>query len=251
MTDHPRREDISALRQLWKTVFGDSDEFLDRFFALAFAPDRCLCLWEEGVLAGMVHWLPCEAPPHRFGYIYAVATHPDHRGKGICRRLMERAHALLPAQGYDGALLYPQEEGLREMYRKMGYETTTFLEEGICSPGAAAVTLEPLSPEAYFGLRPQYLPEESVLQDEPFRSLLAADFRFYRGPGCLLTARLEENHLNCPEFLGDPSVLPGILRTLGAPFARYRRPGSTLPFAMFCPLGQDIRPPAYFAFALE
>jgi len=251
MTDHPRLEDIPALRQLWKTVFGDSEEFLDRFFCHAFAPERCLCLWEEGVLAGMVHWLPCERPPHRFAYIYAVATHPDHRGKGICRRLMERTHALLPGQGYAGALLYPQEESLREMYRKMGYETATFLEEGICSPGAAAATLEPLSPEAYFGLRPQYLPEESVLQDEPFCSLLAADFRFYRGPGCLLTARLEKDHLSCPEFLGDLSALPGILRGLGAPFARYRRPGSALPFAMFLPLAPGIRPPEYFAFALD
>ena len=164
---------------------------------------------------------------------------------------MERTHALLPGQGYAGALLYPQEESLREMYRKMGYETATFLEEGICSPGAAAATLEPLSPEAYFGLRPQYLPEESVLQDEPFCSLLAADFRFYRGPGCLLTARLEKDHLSCPEFLGDLSALPGILRGLGAPFARYRRPGSALPFAMFLPLAPGIRPPEYFAFALD
>ena len=28
-----------SLRKLWKTVFGDSDDFLDSFFRIAFSPD--------------------------------------------------------------------------------------------------------------------------------------------------------------------------------------------------------------------
>ena len=113
----PHSEEVPKLRRLWQLVFGDTDLFLDNFFACAYSPRRCLCATEGDALAGMLYWLPCGS----FAYIYAVATHPDHRGKGICRALMDAAHAEILRQGYDGALLYPQEEGLREMYRKLGY----------------------------------------------------------------------------------------------------------------------------------
>ena len=46
--DVPRKGQIPALRALWREAFGDSDAFLDTFFATGFSPDRCRCIVEGG-----------------------------------------------------------------------------------------------------------------------------------------------------------------------------------------------------------
>ena len=46
--DYPAAGQISGLRALWKEAFGDSDVFLDAFFAHGFSPSRCLQRWTRG-----------------------------------------------------------------------------------------------------------------------------------------------------------------------------------------------------------
>lgn len=111
-------EQLSAL---WQTAFGDSPEFIRLFFSTAYAPERCQYLTVEGHLAAALYWLDAWCGGEKLAYIYAVATHPDFRGRGLCRRLMDRTHSLLASRGYAGALLCPAGEGLRRMYAAMGY----------------------------------------------------------------------------------------------------------------------------------
>ena len=75
---------IHGLRDLWKLVFGDGDDFLEVFFGTAYAPERCLCIMDADTAAGALYWLPCD----NYAYIYAVATHPDHRGRGFAKKLV-------------------------------------------------------------------------------------------------------------------------------------------------------------------
>lgn len=244
--EHPHSRHIPGLRQLWKTVFGDSDTFLDRFFSAAYAPEQCLCALEGDTPIGMLYWLPCG----KYAYIYAVATHPDHRGKGICRDLMEAAHGAIAAQGYRGTLLYPQEEGLRTMYRKMGYIHETHIREYRCYAGDTPVALEEITPHAYFTLRRQLLPSGAVDQGAPFPQMVA-DLRFFRGNGFLLAADGGNGAFLAQEFLGDPSLLPGILNTLGKAGGTFRCPGGEIPFAMVHLPEKDADAPGYFAFPLD
>ena len=74
---------IDDLKQLWKTVFGDPDSFIDTFFAVAFSPDRCLFFEDSGKIVSALYWFDCEYENGKLAYIYAVATHPEHRGKGL------------------------------------------------------------------------------------------------------------------------------------------------------------------------
>lgn len=251
MIDHPGEHQIPQLRALWKAVFADEDPFLDRFFSIAYHPDSCLCAFRGEKITGMVYWLPCGRGADKIAYLYGVATHPDHRGQGICRSLIQAAHNVMQRQGYAGVLLRPQEEGLREMYRKLGYGNGTTLTEGICSMGTLPAPMHPITREEYWRLRPEFLPPNSVAQDSPFPELLETYLRFYKGLGFLMAARMEEDHLFCAEYLGDTSLVPGVLSALGAPYARFRIPGDKRPFTMFHPLQADIPAPGYFAFALD
>ena len=95
------------LKQLWHMAFGDGEEFIDLFFRTAYAPERCLYLTEDDQITAALYWLDCEYRGQKQAYIYAVATHPDHRGKGLCRMLIQDTHNLLRSRSYAGALLVP------------------------------------------------------------------------------------------------------------------------------------------------
>lgn len=54
--------------------------------------------------------------------IGAVATHPDHRGKGLMKRLMEHVLAGIEEEGYDLAILW----GERDLYAPYGFERALY-----------------------------------------------------------------------------------------------------------------------------
>ena len=104
------------LKDLWQLAFGDGEAFIDLFFRTGFSPERCLYLTENGQVTAALYWLDCEYRGQKQAYIYAVATHPEHRGKGLCRKLMDMTHEGLKEQGYHAALLRPADDGLRRMW---------------------------------------------------------------------------------------------------------------------------------------
>ena len=101
-----RPGDEPGLRELWKRVFGDSDAFLDLFFREIYVPGMAALVEEGGRIVSAAYCVP-------FGearYIYAVATAPEHRGRGY-----GKAVTLLAADGRD-AYLCPASKELRRWY---------------------------------------------------------------------------------------------------------------------------------------
>ena len=73
-----RSEDIPQLKALWKLVFGDADELIDAFFALLWPDCRTAVVEENGTVVAAAYAVRLE----NIRYIYAVATHPEYRGRG-------------------------------------------------------------------------------------------------------------------------------------------------------------------------
>ena len=241
----------SKLRILWKLVFGDSEEFLDGFFQKGFSFQRCRYYTQGEQVTAALHWLDCQYAEQRYAYVYAVATHPDHRGRGLCSRLMEDTHAALEEQGYAGAVLVPQEESLRLFYGKMGYKTVSTVEEFTAVPGKKPALLKQLGAEEYAALRRQYLPEGGLLQEGESLAFLETYAKFYGGEDFLLAAYREEDFLWAMELLGNQEAAPGILSALGCVRGRFRTPGERVPFAMFLPLKADVPVPRYLGHAFD
>ena len=105
--EHPTQEQIPQLMSLWKGAFGEWNGFWETFLETAFSPLRCRCVLEEGMITAALTWLDGSCRGQKLAYIYAVVTHPEHRGKGLCRRLLADTHAFLASQGYSAALLVP------------------------------------------------------------------------------------------------------------------------------------------------
>lgn len=249
-TDFPTAAQIPQLRSLWKEAFGDTDAFLDLFYSVAFSPRRCRCITEEGIVTAALYWFDISCDGQKFAYIYAVATAAASRGRGLCRRLMEDTAEVLIAQGYQGALLVPQEGGLRTMYGKMGYLPATAVDQFFCA-ASAPVPVQEISAQEYARRRETLLPPGSVALDAESLAFASRLARFYEGPELLAAASREAEHLRILEFLGSQEGAPGLVAALGATEATCRAPGGDTPFSMYLPLTPDCRKPDYFAFNFD
>lgn len=238
------------LKDLWQLAFGDSRDFIQLFFDTAYAPDRCRFLTENGQITAALYWLDCEFAGQNYAYVYAVATHPDHRGKGLCRKLMAQTHQVLRGRGYAAALLRPADDGLRRMYRTMGYRDCTAVSEFTCTAGTA-VPLRKIGPEEYTRLRRPLLPSGGVLQEGVSITYLSSYSDFYTGEGFLLTGAPYAGSFHCMELLGDRKAAPGILAALGFGSGSFRCPGGEIPFAMMLPLSENAPEPGYLGLVFD
>lgn len=249
--DHPKTEQIPALRTLWQEVFGDSDDFLDSFFAYGFACSHCLCAMEQEKMAGAMYWLDHTCRGKKLAYLYAVATHPDYRGQGICRRLTHQVTALLREQGYAGIILVPAQPGLVSMYEKLGFSPASPLGLLRCSRGETPTPLRAVGPQEYNALRNRLAPEGSALLGEQALRFLASQAEFFAGDGWVLAAWRQDQTLTGLEYLGSTSLLPGIVNALSCIRGSFRIPGADQPFAMFTALSPGENCPSHVGFAFD
>ena len=249
--EHPGPEQIRQLLQLWKEVFGEYDGFWELFLETGFQPDHCRCITENGQVAAGLYWFDCSCNADKIAYIYAVVTDPIHRGRGLCRKLMADVHGILKDRGYASVMLVPADEGLREMYRKMGYDECTTVSELVCTVGESAAEIRTIDAEEYAWLRREYLPEVGVLQEGKNLSFLAAQAQLFTGADFLLAAYLENDRLQGVELLGNTAAAPGILRALGCKTGTFQIPGKDRPYAMLHKLKEDTAIPRYFGLAFE
>lgn len=247
----PDKAEIQQLLQLWKAVFGEYDGFWELFLETGFQSDHCRCITEEGQVTAGLYWFDCSCGKDKLAYIYAVVTNPAHRGKGLCRKLMADVHSLLTQQGYAAVMLVPAENGLREMYRKMGYDDCTAVSELVCTAGETAAEVRSIGIEEYAKLRREYLPDKGVLQEGKNLLFLAAQAQLFAGRDFLLAAYLEDDQLHGMELLGNTAAAPGILRALGCKTGRFQIPGKDRPYAMLHKLKEDAGIPQYFGLAFE
>ena len=251
MLDHPAREQIPQLLALWKAAFGEYNGFWELFLETAFSPRRCRCVMEEGQIQAAACWLDCQWEGRKMAYLYAVVTHPDFRGRGLARRLLADIHDHLRREGYAAALLVPAEEGLREMYRRLGYRDWTTVAEFSCGAAAEPVSLRAIGPGEYAALRRKYLPEGGVVQEGENLAFLAGQAQFYAGEDVLLAAYTQEGVLHGMELLGDPAAAPAVVAALGCETGCFRGPGGEKQFAMLHGLTADVAAPGYFGFAFD
>lgn len=239
------------MARLWQEAFGDSFEFIEGFFCTAYSPARCRCVTIGGEVAAVLYWLDTEYDGQRFAYIYAVATKKSHRGKGLCRLLMEDTHTHLLGRGYAGALLVPQSQSLRDLYRKLGYEECTTIGEFTCEAAEEATALHRIDRDAYAAARRSFLPEGGVVQENENIAYLENMAFFYQGTDFLLCARQENRELHAPEILGNTNAAPGILKALNCRKGTFRTPGGDIPFAMCLPFEEGVRKPTYLGLAFD
>lgn len=240
-------EIIPGLKQLWKTVFGDPNAFIDAFFQIAFSPDRCRYYVRNGQIISALYWLDCTQGDRKFAYIYAVATDPAYRGQGLASRLLLETHQILKQQGYSGAVLKPA-KGLFPFYKRLGYRTSCYVNSFTAKAGVSAARIHPLTSEKYAAMRRELLPENAVLQEGVTLDFLNVFAGFYAVDGGVFCLSREEREII--EYLGDSNLIPAVLSALSLESAKVTMPGGDLPFVMYYPL-DNAPAPGYLGITLE
>ena len=114
-----------GVRHLMQTVFNDRDKALDIFFNHVYNPAGNYCRCHEGQVVSAAQALPYRMRYHDHQadtvYLYAVGTLPEWRGQHLITRLFKYMHRGLLCQDKAFATLLIEQEGLQEMYEKLGY----------------------------------------------------------------------------------------------------------------------------------
>jgi len=117
--------DFPQISQIWQTCFGDPEDYIRLFYDHCFLLCRGLAYEENGKLAAMAFLLPgaldFRGESHPATYVYAVATLPEYRGRGVAASLMRRAAELAREEGQAALCLLPGSEDLYTYYAKLGF----------------------------------------------------------------------------------------------------------------------------------
>lgn len=172
-------EDKPALRELWRVGFGDGNEVIDRFHGTLLKPDGCIVAEADGKAVSAMYILhgqtlrPFRKHVLTAGYAYALATLPDHRGRGIgaavyracCDKILETA---------DMACVLPSEAALYPFYEKAnGAAPVSYIREAVMTrsemQSAAPAMAARIPGYQYAGVRelhlsgqPHALPSEEI-----------------------------------------------------------------------------------------
>ncbi|MDE6139933.1 MAG: GNAT family N-acetyltransferase, partial [Alistipes sp.] len=112
------------IRRLWQEVFGDPREFVDSFLVRYYSPELCAIRRDGERVAAMAHIVPMQTAAGRTAYIYAVATDPACRRRGLGRSVVEECIRRAREQGFDAVALIPSDEGLKSFYSALGFADT-------------------------------------------------------------------------------------------------------------------------------
>ncbi len=127
-------KDYNALKELYEICFEDKKAVIDSFFENTLKSEIAIGIFDGEKAVSALYLLkseicfPCGERKLAF-YVYGVSTHPDYRGKGLMKRILDFAKRFAENCGISYLFLVPAETSLFELYEKCGYKTGFFYEE--------------------------------------------------------------------------------------------------------------------------
>lgn len=222
--------DAEAVRHIWKECFHDTDGYIDLFFQKCGGFEKCLVNETDGEPVSMLHLLPQtlqqQGQKKKAQYIYAAATLPAHRGRGLMAELLRAASREGRKGRCEYTILMPATSELYAFYQKFGFETAfsiksaSFTRPKLERLAARGRVLEPLQNDSdrIVALR------ERIFQNAVLWSREASDYvsaEWVYGGGEILTFEngflffiQKKDRLCVKEFCGEDGCRRDMLATL-------------------------------------
>ena len=110
-------------KELYETVFDDTEKFVEYYYADRIEKNRVLVCEQNNKVVAMLHLNPHDiyinGEIYNIDYIYAVATHPSYRRQGYMEQLLEYAFKVMKDEGKPFTYLIPENP---LVYKKYGFD---------------------------------------------------------------------------------------------------------------------------------
>lgn len=202
--------DTEAIRRIWSAVFtADSPAERDAFLDTVHLSEECVVACENSMPISMAFFLPAvlriNGNAYTARYLYAAATLPAYRGKGIFSVLLNTALATLKERGIAACFLNPAEPSLVGFYQRFGFEPAFFSRTLCGKTSLVSLSFTPLSADEYLSLRQTMLPPDHVVWEDRFLRYAASYATPIRiGDGACALFIKATNTLRVIELLGVP-----------------------------------------------
>ncbi|MBQ8356950.1 MAG: GNAT family N-acetyltransferase [Clostridia bacterium] len=229
----------AACTELYNTAFPGEEAFATALFDRCY-PDCLRVICEDGQPVSMLFSIPYPLVAHKgeveAHYLYAVATHPNHRGKGYAKRLLLQEAARYPV------FLRPMSPSLFDFYAKAGFSPISPIMQ-IKGPATAADEhCHLLSATAYLIARDALAPLPCCRPTPELLSLYADGGGFAScGEDAAVLYEKREDTILFKEYWGNPDLAPRLAAFLGG--SRYvlrRCDPKGEPFGMGIGLPADV-----------
>jgi predicted N-acetyltransferase YhbS len=159
-------QDTAALTAVWQHAFPeDTAEEIADFLAKVTLAEECLVAVEDGAVVSMVFLLPAMLQgetPLPLQYIYAAATLPSHRGRGIFGALLKQALVVARQRGQVASFLRPAQPSLCHYYAAFGYEPFFYCDRLCGAAASSPMRVKRVSAEEYVKFRTMIAPPLAV-----------------------------------------------------------------------------------------
>lgn len=180
----------NTLTDLWQKVFSDSRDYVELIFDFSY-DENIICFAEiEDEKAVSAFYLLeseilLEGESFKGYYLYAAATLPSHRSKGLMSKLIGEALEYCKKEGFDFISLVPSEKSLYDYYSRFGFLSRMYKNNiELFSASAANSKLIPINAEEYFSVRLKCFGNMFTFSEKTFgyavRCLRFSGFDFYK-----------------------------------------------------------------------
>lgn len=126
MIEFAEKNNENELKAIWKTVFNDTDFFINLYFKYYFTPNNTLIFKIQDKIASMLFMHPYK---FRFWdetifcyYLSGLATLPEFRSQGIMNQLIDVSNKVMQERNIPLAILIPSDKNMYSFYSKSGYK---------------------------------------------------------------------------------------------------------------------------------
>ena len=207
---------VPQLMEIWKSVFGDSDEYIRLFFERMYSHAESLLHVEGEKVLSMLFFPRCSirvlGRVYRAGYVCGAATLPEARGKGLMDGLLKTSFHLMLERGDSFSVLIPGDDNLYGFYSKYDYRAlfkrgvATYSANAFRAAGRGRLSLVKTDDaSAISSLYSEIVSdmEVVVLKDEPAYRLVMDVYSTYGSIYLVMDGRKAEGYVFCQYHEGE------------------------------------------------
>lgn len=155
---------LPAVLALWHSVFKDDENYICKALEDFVGKGNQYVAQTNGQLAAILSAVPCFCGNKKGVYLFALATRPGMRGRGIMQNLMQHAQQSEAKKGAVFAVLIPANAKLFAFYNAKGYINLLSLQclSWVAQPTSAGEAPQRVGISALGGLRKKMLKQPAI-----------------------------------------------------------------------------------------